>query len=148
MSRKLAVVEKTIKELGADSSAFKSKYLGQQITTAVTDLDLIPWTGSPITVTLDASEFTSHCPKTGQPDFATIQIQYRADKTIVETKSVKLFMWQFRDKREFNEKLVDYICATFFEQLKPRWIRVTGKFAIRGGISVTAESFLEKSISE
>lgn len=132
------------KELGADSKEFKSKYLGAQITTPVTELDLIPWTGNPIRVILDASEFTSHCPKTGQPDFATISIEYQSDKFIVETKSVKLFMWQFRDKKEFNEKLVDYIAETFFKQLQPKWIRVIGKFAIRGGISVTAESFLDK----
>lgn len=136
----------TAKEVGVESKEFQSKYLGKSITTAVTELDLIPWTGNPIRVTLDASEFTSHCPKTGQPDFATIAIEYQSDKFIVETKSVKLFMWQFRDKREFNEKLVDYIAATFFNQLQPKWIRVVGKFAIRGGISVTAESFLEKDV--
>lgn len=147
-SKKLGITSEKVLGvyIGKESSEFKSKYLGQQITSAVTELDLIPWTGNPITVTLDASEFTSHCPKTGQPDFATISITYRSDKFIVETKSVKLFMWQFRDKKEFNEKLVDYIAKTFNEQLQPKWIRVIGKFAIRGGISVTAESFLEKGI--
>ena len=116
------------------------KYLGKQQRSAVKELDLIPWRGGRILVTLNCEEFTSHCPVTGQPDFAKIKIEYFPNKYIAETKSVKLFMWQYRDQAEFNEVLVDKIKNAFVSQLKPAYLKVTGEFAIRGGIWVKAEA--------
>ncbi len=119
-----------------------TKYLGQQFGKSVKKFDLIPWLGSRITVTLNCTEFTSHCPVTGQPDFAKLVIEYVPNKFIVETKSMKLYLWQFRSKKEFNEKLVNFIANDFAKQVKPVSIRVVGEFYTRGGIAVTAESIV------
>ena len=118
----------------------KRMYLGRQIDTPVTKFDLIPWRGRPITVTLRCSEFTSHCPVTDQPDFAVLEIQYVPDKYIVETKSVKLYLWQFRSAKGFNETLTERICNEFFEQVRPNWVTVVSHFNPRGGISVEARA--------
>lgn len=113
-------------------------YLGKQHSTPVKTLDRIPWQGGSIIVTLDCSEFTSHCPVTKQPDFGSLVIQYAPDKFIAETKSVKLYLWKFRNIAAFNEQIVAQIADEFFRQIQPRWVDVTGKFAMRGGISVSA----------
>jgi len=89
-------------------------------------------------VTLQCSEFTSHCPVTGQPDFATLRIEYMPDKSIVETKSLKLYLWSYRDKAMFNEQIVEKIAADIIKQVRPKWVTVVGTFAQRGGISVQA----------
>ncbi len=114
------------------------KYLGKPANQPIDTLDLIEWTGGPITVRLECSEFTSLCPITGQPDFGTLLIEYVPDKHIAETKSVKLYLWKYRDRPGFNEQLVDAIADDWHRQLKPRWLRVSGKFHPRGGIAVTA----------
>lgn len=123
----------------------KRSYLGKQVRTPVTKLDPIPWMGAPgINIKLHCSEFTSHCPVTSQPDFATLLIEYTPCKFIVETKSLKLYLWTFRGKREFNEKLVDGIAKDFFKQISPEVVTVSGKFFARGGISVEAKSVYRK----
>lgn len=114
------------------------KFLGQTVNTPSRELDLIPWKGQPITIRLDATEFTSFCPVTGQPDFAKLQIEYSPGEQIVETKSMKLYLWSFREERQFNELLVDGMASDLFKQIKPRWLRVTGNFFHRGGIAVNA----------
>ena len=84
-------------------------------------------------VELNTSEFTCICPKTGQPDFAEIHIRYVPDEKIVESKSLKLYLWTFRDEGTFHEH--------FANRLNPRWCRVEVDFNARGGIGivVTAE---------
>lgn len=79
-------------------------------------------------------EFTSLCPKTGQPDFATIVIEYGADKLCVESKALKLYLGSFRMHGEFHESCVNRICNDLVTLLKPQWLRVTGEFTPRGGI--------------
>ncbi len=113
-------------------------HLGKQSSEPVDTFDLIPWDRGDIIVRLDCSEFTSHCPVTKQPDFARLLLEYVPDKHLAETKSVKLYLWRYRDRAEFNEKLTAAIAADLFAQLKPRAVRVTGRFNVRGGISVTA----------
>lgn len=114
-------------------------HLGKQTNEPTTQLDPIPWTGGrKMVVRLDCSEFTSHCPVTGQPDFGRFVIEYVPDRFIVETKSMKLFMWQFREVKRFNELLVDEIADAFYSQIKPERVTVTGSFNQRGGIAVTA----------
>lgn len=81
-------------------------------------------------------EFTSLCPKTGQPDFATIYIQYVPDKKCVESKSLKLYMFAFRNFGSFMEDITSKICSDLYEIMNPRWIRVIGDFYSRGGISI------------
>lgn len=113
-------------------------HLGKQSSDPVEQLDRIPWEGSPLVVRLNCSEFTSHCPVTRQPDFGKLIIEYVPDQFIAETKSVKLYLWQFRQQAQFNERLADGIALDIYTQLEPKALRVTGAFNPRGGISVTA----------
>lgn len=124
------------------------KHLGKQDNTPAEKFDLIPWDGPPMTeVELHCSEFTSHCPVTKQPDFAQFIISYHPNGHLVETKSVKLYLWQFRDRAEFNEKLVRFIATDFFEQVRPRRVMVEGRFNQRGGIAVVCRCQLGPSMA-
>ncbi len=118
------------------------RYLGKPRNEPTDTLDLIPWEGSAITVRLDCSELSSLCPVTGQPDYGSLVIEYAPDKHLAETKSLKLYLWRWRDQRAFNEVLVDQIAGDLFRQLRPRWLRVTGQFNPRGGIRVSATAEL------
>ncbi len=91
------------------------------------------------TVTLETEEFTCLCPKTGQPDFAKIIIKYVPDQKIVESKSLKLYLWSYRNEGVFHEHVVNIILDDLVKALDPHWCRVTGVFNIRGGIGITVE---------
>jgi len=114
------------------------RHLGKPSNQPMDKVDLIDWSGQPITVRLDCSEFTSLCPVTGQPDFARLLIEYVPERFLVETKSLKLYLWKYRSEPGFNETLVDRIASDLYAQIQPRWLRVEGRFNPRGGISVTA----------
>lgn len=114
------------------------KHLGKPSNQPIDRIDLIDWQGGAMTIRLDCSEFSSLCPVTGQPDFAALLIEYVPDRHLVETKSLKLYLWRYRDQRAFNETLIDAIASDLFQQLKPHWLRVTGRFNARGGIGLTA----------
>jgi 7-cyano-7-deazaguanine reductase len=91
-------------------------------------------------VTLETSEFTCQCPITGQPDFATIQIEYVPDQKVVESKSLKLYFWSYRNEGVFHEHLSNQILDDLVRVLDPHWIRVIGVFNVRGGIGITVEA--------
>ena len=91
-------------------------------------------------VNLETDEFTCLCPATGQPDFATIRIQYVPDKKIVESKSLKLYLWSYRDEGVFHEHVVNQILEDLVQTLDPHWIKVDGIFNIRGGIGISVEA--------
>jgi 7-cyano-7-deazaguanine reductase len=95
-------------------------------------------------VTLTTDEFTCVCPATGQPDFATITIRYIPDRRIVESKSLKLYLWSYRDEGVFHEHVTNTICDDLVRALDPHWIEVTGAFKVRGGISITVVATHEK----
>ena len=86
-------------------------------------------------IRFDCPEFTCVCPKTGQPDFATIVIDYVPDRVCVELKSLKLYLWSFRDVGAFHEKVTNDICTDLAALLAPRRLVVTGDFRVRGGIA-------------
>jgi len=86
------------------------------------------------TITHVAPEFTSVCPKTGQPDFGTIEIEYVADQVCVELKSLKLYLQSFRNQGMFYEDVVNRILDDLAAALKPRRMTVTGRFRPRGGM--------------
>ncbi len=90
-------------------------------------------------VSFECPEFTCVCPKTGQPDFATIRIRYVPDLLCVELKSLKLYLWSFRDLGIFHEDVVNEIADQLKELLKPRALRVEGDFMVRGGIHTVVE---------
>jgi 7-cyano-7-deazaguanine reductase len=85
-------------------------------------------------IRFECPEFTCLCPLTGQPDFATIRISYTPDKTCVELKSLKLYLWSFRDQGAFHEAVTNQILDDLLQALKPRKCEVVGDFLIRGGI--------------
>ena len=87
-------------------------------------------------VMLNCPEFTSLCPKTGQPDFATLTIRYIPAKRLVESKSLKLYLFGFRNHGDFHEDVVNIIYDDLVALLKPKYLEVIGKFAARGGISI------------
>lgn len=87
----------------------------------------------------ETSEFTSLCPKTGQPDFANIRIEYVPDKLCVETKSLKLYLFAYRGEGTFMETIVNKICSDLVAVLDPRSLRVIGSFGARGGIMTTVD---------
>jgi 7-cyano-7-deazaguanine reductase len=89
------------------------------------------------TIRIDVPEFTCLCPKTGQPDFATFHIEYIADKRCIELKSLKLYMWSFREKGAFHEAVTNQILGDLVAACQPRFMRLTGKFNVRGGIYTT-----------
>ena len=93
-----------------------------------------PRRGRAYTITHNCPEFTSLCPKTGQPDFGTIRISYVPDRLCVELKSLKLYLWSFRDEGAFHEAVTNRICDDLVRALEPRWLEVIGDFAVRGGI--------------
>jgi 7-cyano-7-deazaguanine reductase len=93
------------------------------------------------TIRIVMPEFTCLCPLTGQPDFATIEVEYVPDALCVELKSLKLYIWSFRDQGAFHEAVTNRILDDFVAAAAPRFLRVTARFNVRGGIatSVVAE---------
>ncbi|WP_170008312.1 preQ(1) synthase [Bacillus fonticola] len=87
-------------------------------------------------VKFNCPEFTSLCPKTGQPDFANVIIRYIPDKKMVESKSLKLYLFSFRNHGDFHEDCMNIILNDLKELMEPRYIEVWGKFTPRGGISI------------
>jgi len=100
--------------------------------------------GRDYVVTLKTEEFTCVCPATGQPDFARLTIQYIPDKRIVESKSLKLYLWSYRDEGVFHEHVANVILDDLVLALKPRWCKVTADFVVRGGISITIDAEYKK----
>lgn len=96
------------------------------------------------TIVLEIPEFTCLCPITGQPDFARFTIEYRPDQKYVETKSLKLYMWSYRNEGAFHEAVTNTILRDLVKTLDPKWIKVTGIFNARGGIAPTVISHWEK----
>jgi 7-cyano-7-deazaguanine reductase len=97
------------------------------------------------TITLQTEEFTCVCPMTGQPDFAKIQIEYVPDKKIVESKSLKLYLWSYRDEGIFHEHVTNLILDDLVDALKPRFCKVSAQFAVRGGIGITIDAEYRKN---
>ncbi len=91
-------------------------------------------------VTLETSEFTCQCPLTGQPDFATIKVQYIPDQKVVESKSFKLYLWSYRNEGAFHEHVTNQILNDLVAALDPHWMKVTAEFNVRGGIGIRVEA--------
>ncbi|ASF37638.1 MULTISPECIES: preQ(1) synthase [Halobacillus] len=87
-------------------------------------------------VKFNCPEFTTLCPKTGQPDFATVYISYIPDRLMVESKSLKLYLFSFRNHGDFHEDSMNTIMNDLIQLMDPRYIEVWGKFTPRGGISI------------
>jgi len=93
-----------------------------------------PRPGRPFEIVFETEEFTCLCPMTGQPDFAKLKITYMPDQLCVESKSLKLYLWSFRNEGAFHEAVTNQIADDLVSALNPIWLRVDGDFLIRGGI--------------
>ena len=93
-----------------------------------------PYPQRDYTIRIDIPEFTCLCPKTGQPDFATFNLAYVADKACIELKSLKMYMWSFRNEGAFHEAVTNQILSDMVKACSPRFMRLTGEFNVRGGI--------------
>jgi len=100
--------------------------------------------GRRYTVTLSCPEFTCLCPATGQPDFATFTIRYVPDQRILESKSLKLYLWSYRDEGAFHEHVTNQILDDIVRAVEPFYCEVIGAFNVRGGISITVEAKYER----
>ena len=86
------------------------------------------------TIRIDTPEFTCLCPMTGQPDFATIMVEYIADKRCLELKALKMYFWSFRDEGAFHEAVTNKILSDLVDATQPRFMRVSADFNVRGGV--------------
>ena len=96
-----------------------------------------PEPGRDYTIRIRVPEFTCLCPKTGQPDFAELTLEYVPDALCVELKSLKLYAWSFRDEGAFHEAVTNRILSDLVEATRPRFMRLTAEFNVRGGIYTT-----------
>ena len=120
-----------LKQLGSQNTKYTYDYdpsLLERIPNKHADRDYF--------IKFNCPEFTSLCPKTGQPDFATIYISYIPDQYMVESKSLKLYLFSFRNHGDFHEDCVNIIMNDLIRLMEPAYIEVWGKFLPRGGISI------------
>jgi len=96
-----------------------------------------PKPGRDFAIHMRIPEFTCLCPKTGQPDFATLYLDYVAEAKCIELKSLKLYIWSFRDAGKFHEAVTNEILDDLVAATQPRFMRLTAKFFVRGGIFTT-----------
>jgi len=104
-----------------------------------------PFPGRDYTITMKCPEFTCLCPKTGQPDFATLHISYIPDKICIELKSLKVYLASYRDEGGFHEKVINIILDDLVSACKPRNMKIVGDFNVRGGIYTTVSVEHSKS---
>ncbi len=89
------------------------------------------------TIRIDTPEFTCLCPKTGQPDFATLTLEYVPNESCIELKSFKLYIWSYRDKGAFHEAVTNSILDDLVKACQPRFMRLSAEFNVRGGVYTT-----------
>ena len=99
-----------------------------------------PSSGTSYTVEFSTGEFTSLCPITSQPDFGRIKITYSPDKRCIESKSLKLYLFSYRNHRGFAEKVVNRILNDLAGACSPQWMKVEGEFTPRGGLSIKVQA--------
>jgi 7-cyano-7-deazaguanine reductase len=108
-------------------------------TTPTTELETFqnPQLAPDYTIRMQIPEFTCLCPRTGQPDFATLELEYVPDRLCVELKSLKLYVWSFRDRGAFHEAVTNEIADHLDRAVRARFLRLTARFNVRGGIYTT-----------
>lgn len=108
-------------------------------TQASTDIETFPNpnTERDYTIRIDTPEFTCLCPKTGQPDFATLSLEYVPNNSCIELKAFKLYVWSYRDKGAFHEAVTNQVLDDLVKACEPRFMRLSAEFNVRGGVYTT-----------
>ena len=127
------------------AEAMESKYLGKKISEPVSELDTFEAPEGVSLVTMRSDEVTSSCPITGQPDFYVVSIQYEPARLCIESKSLKLYLWGFRDKAMFAEKMTAEICDRVVADVSPKSCRVVLEQKARGGITIESVAVYPRS---
>jgi len=120
------------------SKRMEFKHLGKKSNSASKQLDTFPTPDNVSIVKFESNELTSFCPVTHQPDFNQVVIEFAPDKLCVESKSLKLYLWSFREEAKFAEALAGEIANDIFSAIQPNWVKVTLTQNIRGGLQLTA----------
>jgi len=137
------MVETQLKQLGGKTD-YPTKYSPAILEKFKNKFPVEQTRQSEYVVELDCPEFTSLCPITNQPDFAKITIKYFPDNYLVESKSLKLYLFSFRNHGSFHEEVICTIAKDLNDLLQPFWIEVQGFFNPRGGISINPKARFEK----
>jgi 7-cyano-7-deazaguanine reductase len=116
----------------------KFNHLGKKSTSPSKKLDTFKTPKNVSYIKFESNELTSFCPVTGQPDFSTFLLEYTPDKLCIESKSLKLYLWSYREEAIFAEGLASKISEDIFLAIKPLWCKVSILQNIRGGIQLTA----------
>lgn len=119
--------------------------LGKNVTVPTRNLETFPKPAGVERVVLESDEVTSLCPVTGQPDWETVTIEFAPEKSCIESKSLKLYLWSFREEGIFCEAFAGQIAKDVFAACRPRWCRVTVVQKPRGGVKITATAVLGKT---
>lgn len=122
--------------------------LGRPMNAPSKELDTFPKPPHVAVVRFHSDELTSFCPVTGQPDFSAVEIEYHPDQLCVESKSLKLYLWSFRDERIFGEGLASVIAQDIFDALQPTFCQVTLRQNVRGGLQMTAVAELRRAAAQ
>ena len=123
---------------------YQFEKLGRPMNQPSKEMETFPAPANVTVVRFTSDELTSFCPVTEQPDFNTVEIEYRPDKLCVESKSLKLYLWTFREERIFGEGLAAQIAQDMMDRLQPHYCKVTLKQNIRGGLQMTAVAEIKK----
>lgn len=127
-------------------SNYEFTALGKKVVEPCRQLDVFPKPAGVETIVLESDEVTSLCPVTGQPDWETVVIEYMPDKFCIESKSLKLYLWSFREEGVFCEALAAQIAQDVESVCKPHRCKVTVMQKPRGGIKITASASTEKRV--
>lgn len=120
------------------SDNYQFQALGKKVDGPSRELEVFPAPKGVTTIHFTTDEFTSHCPVTGQPDFSGVTIEYEPDEWCIESKSLKLYLWSFRNETAFCESLAAQIATDVKKACKPKKCKVTVAQKARGGIALTA----------
>lgn len=124
------------------------QHLGHKSNTPTKKLDTFPAPKNVGIVRFTSDELTSFCPVTHQPDFNTVCIEFSPDKLCIESKSLKLYLWSFREDAKFAEALAGEIAEDVFNTIQPHWVKITLTQNIRGGLQLSVEAERKKSDNE
>ncbi|HHU51570.1 MAG TPA: preQ(1) synthase [Firmicutes bacterium] len=125
-------------------SELKFAALGKTVRNPSKSLDVFPKPAGVVTVVMESDEVTSLCPVTGQPDWETVTIEYAPKDLCIESKSLKLYLWSFREEGVFCEALASQIAKDIAEACHPLWVEVIVTQKPRGGIKIVAKSRVDE----